>query len=83
LHEVLPDGSVRVKGGMQIDHLNELFSWRLPEGEYETIAGLVITHLGRIARAGERVRLPGITIEVSRADARAVREVVVRANASG
>ncbi len=83
LHEILPDGSVRVQGGMQIDHLNGLFPWHLPEGEYETIAGLVITHLGRIARAGERVRLPGAVIEVTRADARAVREVVVRPHGAG
>ena len=78
LYEALPDGPVRVQGGMQIDRLNELFPWRLPEGEYETIAGLVITQLGRIARVGERMRLPNATIEVTRADARAVREVIVR-----
>jgi putative hemolysin len=83
LHELLPDGNVRIEGGMQIDHLNEIFTWRLPEGEYETIAGLVITHLGRIARAGERVRLPAVIIEVTRADARAVREVVVRPQVAG
>jgi CBS domain containing-hemolysin-like protein len=83
LYEALADGSVRVQGGMQIDHLNERFPWHLPEGEYETIAGLVITHLGRIARVGEKVRLPGTLIEVTRADARAVREVVVRPHAAG
>ena len=81
LYEALSDGLVRVEGGMQVDRLNELFPWGLPEGDYETIAGLVITHLGRIARAGERVRLPTVTIEVTRADARAVRGVVVRPNA--
>src|SRR5439155_10003073 len=58
LHEALPDGTVRVQGGMQVGRLNELFPWQLPEGDYDTIAGLVITHLGRIARVGERVRLP-------------------------
>jgi len=83
LYEVLADDSVRVQGGMQIDNLNERFPWHLPEGEYETIAGLVITHLGRIARVGEKVRLPGTLIEVTRADARAVREVVVRPHAAG
>ena len=83
LHEVLPDGRVRVDGGMQVGRLNEIFPWDLPEGDYETIAGLVITHLGRIARSGERVRLPGVTIEVTRADARAVREVIVRPHAAG
>jgi putative hemolysin len=83
LYEPLPDGRVRVEGGMQVGRLNELFPWQLPEGEYDTIAGLVITHLGRIARAGERVRLPNVTVEVTRADARAVREVIVRPHVAG
>ena len=77
LYETLPDGRVRVEGGMEVDRLNEIFPWRLPSGDYETIAGLVITHLGRIPRAGERLRLSNLAIEVSRADARAVREVIV------
>jgi CBS domain containing-hemolysin-like protein len=77
LYETLPDGRVRIQGGMEVDRLNEIFPWRLPAGDYETIAGLVITHLGRIPRVGERLRLPDMAIEVSRADLRAVREVIV------
>jgi CBS domain containing-hemolysin-like protein len=83
LYEALPDGRVRIEGGMQVGRLNEIFPWRLPEGDYDTIAGLVITHLGRIARSGERVRLPSVSIEVTRADARAVREVIVRPHVAG
>jgi CBS domain containing-hemolysin-like protein len=83
LYEQLQDGDVRVEGGMEIVRLNEIFPWRLPEGDYETVAGLVVTRLGRIPRAGVRVRLPNVTIEVTRADARAVREVIVRPTAPG
>jgi putative hemolysin len=78
LYETLADGQVRIEGGMEVDRLNEIFPWRLPEGDYETIAGLVTTHLGRIPRSGERLRLSNLVIEVSRADARAVRAVIVR-----
>ena len=42
---------------MEIDRLNELFPWRLPAGDYETIAGLVVTQLGRVPRPGVRVKL--------------------------
>ena len=52
--ETLADGAVQVEGGMEIERLNELFPWRLPAGDYETIAGLVVTQLGRIPRAGVR-----------------------------
>src|SRR6185369_5906043 len=83
LYEALADGSVRVEGGMEIDRLNELFPWRLPVGDYETIAGLVVTDLGRVPRAGVRVKLANVTIEVTRADARAVRQVIVHPLAPG
>jgi magnesium and cobalt transporter len=69
---------VRIEGAMRIDRVNELFSWQLPAGEYETIAGLVVAHLGRIPRPGARVQLPRAEIEVTRADRRAVHEVIVR-----
>ena len=68
---------------MEIDRLNELFPWRLPAGDYETIAGLVVTQLGRVPRPGVRVKLAHVTIEVTRADARAVRQVIVHPIAAG
>jgi CBS domain containing-hemolysin-like protein len=74
LFEPLTDADVRVEGGMEIDRLNELFQWRLPAGVYETIAGLVVTQLGRVFGG---VKLAHVTIEVTRADARAVRQVVI------
>jgi CBS domain containing-hemolysin-like protein len=63
---------------MEIGRLNERFPWRLPIGEYETVAGLVLAHLGRIPRVGEQLRLDAVTVQITRADARAVREVIVR-----
>ncbi len=79
----LDDGAVRIEGGMEIDRLNELFPWNLPAGEYETIAGLVVTQLGRVPRPGVRVKMPRVTIEVTRADARAVQQVIVHPIAAG
>ena len=83
LFEPRGDGTVRVEGALAVDRLNELFPWRLPSGDYETIAGLVVTHLGRVPRAGVRLKLARVTVEVARADARAVREVIVHPIAAG
>ncbi len=61
-----------------IAELNERFGLRLPEGdEYATIGGLVLEKLGHIPQPGERLKLAGITITVTRSDARAVRELRV------
>lgn len=83
LFERYADGTVRVEGAMEIDRLNEIFPWQLPAGDYETIAGLVVTQLGRVPRPGVRIKLARVTIEVTRADARAVREVIVHPITAG
>jgi putative hemolysin len=58
--------------------LNERFGLRLPEGEeYATIGGLVVESLGHIPKPGEQLSVADVTIRVTRADARAVRDVLL------
>jgi putative hemolysin len=58
--------------------LNERFGLRLPEGEeYATIGGLVVERLGHIPKPGEQLSVADVTLRVTRADARAVRDVLL------
>ncbi|MGV9340576.1 hemolysin family protein [Streptomyces sp. NPDC003688] len=52
---------------------------RVPEGPYETLAGLVATRLGRIPEAGDRVEVAGWRLEVT--DASGHRAARVRLHA--
>jgi CBS domain containing-hemolysin-like protein len=45
-------------GLLRIDEVLRATGYHAPDGEYETIAGLVMTELGRIPRAGDTVTLP-------------------------
>ncbi|CAN5671757.1 hemolysin family protein [soil metagenome] len=74
----MPDGSYLVPGAFPIHDLPdvgvELGS--VPEGSYTTIAGLVLAVLGRIpTAAGDRVDLPGCTVEVTAVNKHAITEV--------
>jgi putative hemolysin len=61
-----------------VTELNERFGLRLPEsGEYATIGGLVVERLGHIPRPGEQLKAGEATLTVVRADARAVREILI------
>lgn len=51
---------------------------RLPDGDYNTVAGYLLFALGRVPRVGERVSLEGYELVVSRASERAILEVTVR-----
>ena len=62
----------------EIERLNEQFSWRLPEGDYETLGGLLLARLARIPAPQEKLVLDRVVLEVTRSSARAVQEVAVR-----
>ncbi len=75
--EPLPDGSYWVAARVNVDELNEALDWHLPKQDYETVAGLVLSHLGRIPRRGEQFQLPGYAITVLEADPRRVSAVKI------
>ncbi|MCG5433195.1 hemolysin family protein [Mycobacterium sp. MYCO198283] len=60
--ELTPDvvaagDSWRVSGLLRIDEVAAATGYRAPEGEYDTIGGLVLQELGHIPRTGETVEL--------------------------
>jgi CBS domain containing-hemolysin-like protein len=56
-----------VSGLLRIDEVATATGYHAPEGEYETIGGLVLQQLGRIPVAGDTVQLSGYEPE-GRAD---------------
>jgi CBS domain containing-hemolysin-like protein len=45
-------------GLLRVDEVSRTTGYHAPEGEYETLGGLVLTRLGRIPIVGDRVLLP-------------------------
>lgn len=65
----------RVPARLEIGEVSEVIGRPLPEGDYETVAGMVLARLGRIPEAGEVVRVGGFTIHVEAATDRAIQTV--------
>ncbi len=59
-----------VKARTPIEHFNEFFNSRLPDGDYDTIGGLVVHHFGRVPARGDEVDFAGFNFKVLRADRR-------------
>ncbi|MBA2337715.1 MAG: HlyC/CorC family transporter [Acidimicrobiia bacterium] len=57
------DGSLIVRGSFGIHDLDEA-EIELPDGDYSTVAGLVLDELGRMAVAGDQIEAGEWTIEV-------------------
>jgi magnesium and cobalt transporter len=60
----LADGGQRVAGDAGIEAVNEVFGVQLPDGEFDTIGGLVAHELGRVPRRGESVTVGGLLFSV-------------------
>jgi CBS domain containing-hemolysin-like protein len=52
--EAVDERTIQVDGGMSIHDANEELELGLPEGEYETVAGFVLSRLGHIPQEGEQ-----------------------------
>ena len=51
-----------ISGKVEIDFINEEFELNIPEGEYETLGGYIITKLGRIPDRGEKLKIDNFDI---------------------
>jgi putative hemolysin len=68
--------TVEIDAGMSIHDANEELDLDLPEGDdYETVAGFVLSRLGRVPAPGEQFTYNGLTITVTEVDGNRVEEV--------
>ena len=63
-------GSFRVKARTEISAFNEAFGTELPDEDFDTIGGLLISRFGRLPKRGESISLEGLRFQVLRSDSR-------------
>ncbi len=68
----------RMPGAMALVRFAERAGVALPEGPYETLAGFVMSELGRVPEVGDRVVHGDLELVVARRDGLRVTEVAVR-----
>ena len=55
----LDNGDIRVKGITELEQFNEMLGTNFQDDGIETVAGLVIQHLGRVPKMGELIEMDG------------------------
>jgi putative hemolysin len=73
----LDERTIEIDGGMSISDANDDLELDLPEGEYETVAGFVLSHLGRIPRRGEQFDYNGLRIAITEVKAHKVERLTI------
>jgi CBS domain containing-hemolysin-like protein len=70
--ERLANGDLRVSGRLSLDEANEDLGLELPEGDWDTVAGLVFTQLGHVPEQGESIEVDGYVLRADRIDGRRI-----------
>lgn len=73
----LSGGRFRVPGGWRIDEVVRDTAVPLPHGDYDTIAGLLMTELGRVPAEGDEVVVDGARLVVLAVEGHAVTQVEI------
>ena len=63
---------MRVNGRLSIDDAVDVLGAELPEGDWDTVGGLVFSKLGKVAEVGDTVVVPGFELTVDRVQGRRI-----------
>lgn len=74
----LGDGRQLVPATIAIEQFNEEFEARLPEGDYDTLGGLLMQHFECVPEQGRKAELCGLEFRVVAADSRRISQVSFR-----
>ena len=73
--EIIDEQIIQVHARVDIEIIEEHFDVKFPEDSYESVGGLIIHALGRLAIVGDIVDIKGIRFEIKSADARQIKTV--------
>lgn len=65
-------------GHAEREHMETAVGLLIPDGDFETVAGYILTITGRIPKVGEHVETNGYLLTVNKANDRAILEVHIR-----
>ncbi len=71
------DGTYKVDARILIDELNDLTDMNLPEGDWDTVGGLVLDVFGRVPSRGEECHVDGYRLRVEQIHGRRITKVVI------
>ncbi len=71
-------GAVRVNGRVPIDELSDVLGAPLPEGDWDTVGGLIFNTLGHVPDEGEMLVVDGWELAVERVSGRRIARVIVK-----
>lgn len=80
LEEKLNDQEYILSARQEIDYLNETYGWTLPEGDFDTLGGLVLSINENLPKKGQIIEIEGYTIEILLMEEARIEKVKLKIN---
>lgn len=74
---VLGPGTFLISGLLRTDEVTEATGFVVPNGDYETVAGLVLARMGHIPEVGEHLQIDGWRLTVARRERNRIAELLL------
>jgi len=74
---VTGDSTFQLDGGFRVEEANEELQLNLPGGDYETVAGFILSHLGRIPKEGEHFKYLNLKFVITEMRGMKIEKVMV------
>jgi putative hemolysin len=75
--ESINENTFQIDGTMRIEEANEEMDLGLPEGDYETVAGFILSLRGRIPKQGRQIKYRDLKIVITRMKGHKIEEILV------
>lgn len=73
-----PEGWIIVPAITKIRKIEKCLNIKIPEGDYETLAGFILYNLNKIPKEGERFSIPPLEFEILKGDDKKIEKVKIR-----
>jgi len=77
MYEELPNGEFRLSARMPLDEAGEVLGVELPEGEWDTVGGLLFAQLGHVPATGEHAEVANVALYADAVHGRRIEQVRV------
>ena len=73
----ISDNEAILDARVGVDELEELFAVKVEEGDFDSVGGFILSHLGKMPTAGEEVRVDGLVVRILSVSGRRIKRVRV------
>ncbi len=75
LFKVIDENTAEMHGRLNIDELNEKFGTNIEPAEFDTVAGFILHHLGKIPQINETMKINGLEMVILEIDKQKISKV--------